>query len=196
MADAEDLYGDLEQEHNAQENNGVKTVDAAAAAAAVHKARQHAKAYKTQVQAAVVLQAPLPELQTQLCLSTAPELFLSAARRAVSCHLISTPQCLDELGQQQRLCLQAAKLQMKCAMLEKNLSCLFKSAWTHLQKKEAYIGKLKVDLRDARRAAGPCLPQCAAGAAIASETPFRCSLRCCCIRVVYLQPKQFSLQQV
>lgn len=47
--------------------------------------------------------------------------------------------------------LQAEKLNTKCEMLEKNLSCLFKSAWVHLQRKEGHIQKLKDTLRDTRR---------------------------------------------
>jgi hypothetical protein len=49
------------------------------------------------------------------------------------------------------LTFQAEQLQKKCVMLEKNLSCLFKTAWSHLQRKEGHILKLKEELRDIRR---------------------------------------------
>ena len=54
--------------------------------------------------------------------------------------------------------MQSEKLQKKCAMLEKNLSVLYKTAWAHLHRKDGHIERLKESLKETRRRAYAGLP--------------------------------------
>lgn len=53
---------------------------------------------------------------------------------------------------------QNSKLLQKCTMLEKNLSCLFKTAWAHLRRKDEYIEALKIQIKDFRKLTGMVAP--------------------------------------
>lgn len=53
---------------------------------------------------------------------------------------------------------QNAQLLRKCAMLEKNLSCLYKTAWAHVRRKDDYIETLKGQIKDFRRLTGMVAP--------------------------------------
>lgn len=54
--------------------------------------------------------------------------------------------------------LQNAKLLRKCTMLEKNLSCLYKTAWAHVRRKDDYIQKLKTQIKVFRQVTGMVTP--------------------------------------
>lgn len=53
---------------------------------------------------------------------------------------------------------QNAKLLRKCTMLEKNLSCLYKTAWAHLRRKDEYIEALKHQIKAFRKLTGMVTP--------------------------------------
>jgi hypothetical protein len=78
--------------------------------------------------------------------------------------------------------LQAEKLHKKCVMLEKNLSCLYRTAWTHVLRKEGHIVTLKEQLRDLRRATA--LIDAGGAQETASDQPDGCerAAELCCPR--------------
>lgn len=43
-------------------------------------------------------------------------------------------------------------------MLEKNLSCLYKTAWAHVRRKDDYIETLKLEIKDFRKLTGMVTP--------------------------------------
>eukprot|EP00892_Ulva_mutabilis_P002445 jgi/Ulvmu1/12200/UM085_0064.1 len=53
---------------------------------------------------------------------------------------------------------QNAQLLRKCTMLEKNLSCLYKTAWAHVRRKDEYIESLKDQIKQFRKATGMVAP--------------------------------------
>lgn len=56
------------------------------------------------------------------------------------------------------LFVQGDQLRQRCTMLEKNLSCLFKTAWEHLHRKDQQIVDLKQQIKEFRKVTGMVAP--------------------------------------
>lgn len=69
-------------------------------------------------------------------------------------------------------------------MLEKNLSCLFKTAWAHLHRKDMQIVDLKQQIKDFRKVTGMIAPGVTCDdvhmdCSMKDTTPAQAENRCC-----------------
>jgi hypothetical protein len=145
----DDLYGDL---------LGDDVIDAEGGGASV--ATDSRRAVQLQLEAA---QKQAEHYKTLVCHIYGFSWFIICSWQFnVACTNFTTsldalpPTCC--LSPRSQVSLQSEKLHKKCVMLEKNLSCLFKTAWSHLRRKDGHLERLKEELKETRRRAAAGLP--------------------------------------